>query len=193
MLSSQHQDVSFCLSFFWKLVRGWPFGHRQSRHLGFTDKWVSGRAFRQSTGSQRFDSLWNVKGRWRGSKRIRAFDSLQDIPDAPSPRSDQAFCSFDVARDITRNDFTHDEWFEELDRHFTWHTTLVHLKSWTNGDNGTSWEVQPVYRASSWRNFVSLSMWLNDFNGHTWSCDWTTTTTVIDQRSTASWASVFLL
>ena len=80
-----------------------------------------------------------VKGRCAVQENWVFFDDFfEDIPDPFISALYQAFCSFNVLYDITRNDFTHDEWFEELDRHFTWHTTLVHLQSWTNGDNGTS-------------------------------------------------------
>ena len=63
VLSSQHQDTSFCLSFFWKRYVDGHLVPVKVGIIGFTDKWVQAKSF--PVNQDRFKSLdpQTVKGR----------------------------------------------------------------------------------------------------------------------------------
>ena len=70
--------------------------------------------------------------------RMFSDDIFQYIPDIIVHTVDFAFCIFDVACDITGNQFFHQERFEQLDRHFFRQAALVHFQERSNYDYGTS-------------------------------------------------------
>ena len=139
VLSSQHEDTSFSLSFF----RQWNVnGHLVTVKVGivgFTDQRVQAKSFTIDQNWLKGLDTQTVKGRCAVKEHWVFFDNIfQDIPDALIATLYHSLSGFHILCIVTGNNFPHDKRLEELNRHFTWHTTLIHFQCRTNSDNGTT-------------------------------------------------------
>ena len=146
--------------------------------VGLTYQWVKTKGL--TINQDRFEGLdtQTVEGRCAVKKYWVFLDNIfKNIPNTFITTFNHTFSGFHVTCVFTRNDFTHHKWFEKFDGHQTWHTTLVHFKCWTNGDNGTSREVNTFTKQVltettlfTFKHVAQRFKWTT-----TWSSDWTTT------------------
>src|SRR5699024_10008955 len=107
--------------------------------VGLTNKWVKTKGFTIDKDWFKCLNTQTVKSRCAVKKYWVFFnDFFKNIPNAFVTTFNHTFSSFYVTSVVTRYNFTHNKWFEQFDSHFTWHTTLVHFKCWTYGDNRTT-------------------------------------------------------
>ena len=132
----KHKKTCFSLCFF----RKWYVdGHLVTIEVcivGFTNKWVKTKCFTiDKDGFEGLDTQ-TVKSRCAVKQYWMFFDNFfKNIPNTFITTFNHTFRCFNVTSIVTRNNFTHYEWFEQFDSHFTRHTTLIHFKCWTYGDN----------------------------------------------------------
>ena len=116
------------------------YNHRQSRHYRL-QRQTGAIARLFSVNQVRFKGfgfLNAVKGRCAFKRTVFLITSSRISPKIrSSPRSTERFAAPTFCTDITRNMLSRTKWFEGS-MAISRGTTLVHLKSWTNGDNGTS-------------------------------------------------------
>ena len=184
VFSRKKEQTCFSLSFF----RQWNVdGHLVTVKVGIvglTYQWVKTKGL--TINQDRFEGLdtQTVEGRCAVKKYWVFLDNIfKNIPNTFITTFNHTFSGFHVTCVFTRNDFTHHKWFEKFDGHQTWHTTLVHFKCWTNGDNGTSREVNTFTKQVltettlfTFKHVAQRFKWTT-----TWSSNWTTTTSIIDK------------